>query len=66
MVSDILSSRKVGCENFCVADLEVNLGESIEKYPSIPAIEVSIPHFHASLNSTFFKRYIANPIKSLR
>jgi hypothetical protein len=26
------------------------LGESKNKYPTIPAIEVTIPHFHASLN----------------
>jgi len=42
------------CENFSVAFLEVNLGASENLYPTIPAIEVTIPHIHTSLNSAYF------------
>jgi hypothetical protein len=38
-----------------VVGLEVTLGELENKYPSIPAIEVTIPHVHASCDSTFLK-----------
>jgi hypothetical protein len=34
-------------ENFLLG-LEASLGESKNKYPTIPAIEVSIPHFQTS------------------
>ena len=44
------------CENFLVMYLEGNLGELEKLYPTIPTIEVTIPHVHASLNSTFFKK----------
>jgi len=40
-----------------VVCLEDNLGESENKYPTIPTIEVTIPHVLASWNSTFFKKY---------
>jgi hypothetical protein len=43
----ILSYRKVKFENFA-ASLEGNLGELDNKYPTIPAIEVTIPHVLAS------------------
>jgi hypothetical protein len=32
------------------AHLEITLGELENKYPTIPAIEVTIPHFLASFN----------------
>lgn len=65
IVTTILSSTTVVCENFSAADLEVNLGELENLYPTIPAIEVTIPHFLASSNSTFFKSYTLVQIKSL-
>jgi hypothetical protein len=43
------SEQKICFENF-VADLESNLGELDELYPSIPAIEVTIPHVHTSIS----------------
>jgi len=52
----MLSSRKVVCENFFVVCLAGRLDELKNLYPTIPAIEVTIPHAHTSLNSTFFKR----------
>jgi hypothetical protein len=36
--------RKVWFEDFSAAVLEGFLGESKNKYPMIPAIEVAIPH----------------------
>jgi hypothetical protein len=41
--------RKVWFEDFSVAVLEGFLGESKNKYPTIPAIEVAIPHLIASV-----------------
>jgi hypothetical protein len=45
----ILSREKMDA-NFVAVFSEVFLGESKNKYPTIPAIEVTIPHFQASLN----------------
>ena len=41
----ILSSGKEVLRNFSMLVSEVSLGESKNKYPTIPAIEVTIPHF---------------------
>jgi hypothetical protein len=41
--------RKVWFEGFRVAVLEGFLVESKNKYPTIPAIEVAIPHLIASV-----------------
>ncbi len=62
----ILSSGKVKFEIFPGAVLEGNLGELENIYPTIPAIEVTIPHVLASYYSTYFKSYSAVQIKSLR
>jgi len=48
-----------------VAYLEVNLRELENKYPTIPAIEVTIPHVHASLNLLQLK-YAIVQIKTYR
>jgi hypothetical protein len=40
-------------EKICVEnsdDLEDLLGDSVELYPTIPAIEVTIPHIHTSMS----------------
>ena len=60
-----LSSTEKLFENILVTVSEDSLGESKNKYPTIPAIEVAIPHVYASLNSTFLKS-MAVTIKSLR
>jgi hypothetical protein len=44
------------CENFLVVYLEGNLGELEKLYPTIPTIEVTIPHVHASLTPRSLKR----------
>jgi hypothetical protein len=41
-----------------VSSLEDSLGDLEKLYPSIPAIEVTIPHFLASVNSTYLKKMI--------
>jgi len=59
---NILSSeRKIVCENI-VAALEGNLGDLEVLYPSIPAIEVTTPHVHASfkLHVSFNRKRCAN------
>jgi hypothetical protein len=48
------------------ACLEVNLGYLENKYPTIPAIEVTIPHVLASLKFTLFKKYTSVQIKTYR
>jgi hypothetical protein len=61
----ILSSTQENTANFKVDFSEVSLGESKNKYPTIPAIEVTIPHFSFLLNTTLPNLTNVN-IKSLR
>jgi hypothetical protein len=44
----MLSPEKVVGENISVFSSEVNLGKLEKLYPTIPAIEVTIPHVLAS------------------
>jgi|LSQX01.1.fsa_nt_gb hypothetical protein len=57
-----LSDRKV-CEN--IVDLEVSLGKLLKWYPTIPAIEVTIPHVFSSLKTPRIFKVHCEQIKSL-
>ena len=61
----MLSPEKVVGENISVFSSEVNLGKLEKLYPTIPAMEVTIPHILASFNSVLEKEATVQ-IKSLR